>query len=267
MKSAFLLLSAAVFTLAAQGLWLGMLKNFGLVAPNYKQKEIPFSQGPLFLGSAVFAFWTAELFGFFSRTYYPFLFLLSGMALLGFIDDTLGGREAKGFRGHFRSLLHGKLTTGGLKATAGALLALVVASTMETQPAQILLAAVLIALTANTLNLLDLRPGRALKAWLGLVLLLFLVGGQLRWLLPLLGASLIWAPLDLRAQAMLGDSGANCLGAALGYSLAQSLGWRWQLGTVILFLLLNLLSERYSFSRLIERNPLLRFLDRLGRAQ
>ncbi len=74
---------------------------------------------------------------------------------------------------------------------------------------------------------------------------------------------------------MLGDAGANALGALLGYVIfvglapAASAGMGPALailGVVAgLLLLVNGLSERYSYSELIERNALLRWLDRLGR--
>lgn len=269
LKIAFLIISGGLFGLLVQGMWLHLLRSSGLVVPNYQGKEIPVGQGPLFLGSAAFAFWLGDLVGFVSMpVFFPFLFLLAGMVLLGFIDDTLGNDQSRGFRGHFKSLFRGQLTTGGLKAIGGGFLALVVTSAMLEEPAQILLAALVIALSANTVNLLDLRPGRALKFfWLGILILLFVPGSRLFVLLPLLGASLVWAPLDLRARAMLGDSGSNCLGASLGYSLVTTLSWQWQVGVLVLFLVLNLLSERYSFSAIIEKNPVLRFFDLLGRAQ
>ena len=246
LRIAYLIALGGAFALLVQGMWLGMLRGSGLLVPNFQGKEIPVGMGPLFLGSAAFAFWLGELIGF-----------LSLSAFLSFL-----------FRGHFRNLLRGKLTTGGLKAMGGGFLALLVATTLTGEPARIFLAALLIALSANTLNLFDLRPGRALKLfWLGVLILVSIPSSKLFVLMPIVGVSLVYAPLDLRAKAMLGDSGSNCLGCALGYSLAASLSWQWQLAVVVFLFLLNLLSERYSFSAIIEKNPLLRFLDLLGRGQ
>jgi hypothetical protein len=64
---------------------------------------------------------------------------------------------------------------------------------------------------------------------------------------------------------MLGDAGSNALGAMLGLKSVDRLhGWaRWAaIGTLAG---LNLLGERTSIGRLIERTPGLRELDRLGR--
>jgi hypothetical protein len=66
---------------------------------------------------------------------------------------------------------------------------------------------------------------------------------------------------------MLGDAGANPMGAVAGFLIVAGLpAW----GVVLYFaamLALNLASERYSFSRFIESNVVLRRLDMLGRAE
>jgi len=70
---------------------------------------------------------------------------------------------------------------------------------------------------------------------------------------------------DLREAFMLGDTGANALGAALGLGavLTASPGARTAVAVVLLFL--TLVSEVVSFSRIIERVPPLRAFDGLGR--
>ena len=63
---------------------------------------------------------------------------------------------------------------------------------------------------------------------------------------------------------MLGDTGVNPLGAALGLATVamSSASVEW---AVLAFLAaLNLASERWSFSRIIDAVPPLRWLDRLG---
>ena len=59
---------------------------------------------------------------------------------------------------------------------------------------------------------------------------------------------------DLTGKFMLGDAGSNVLGAVVGMGLAVGLGLYWRLGVLALLLVLNLLSERYSFTRLIDGN-------------
>jgi UDP-GlcNAc:undecaprenyl-phosphate GlcNAc-1-phosphate transferase len=148
-----------------------------------------------------------------------------------------------------------------------------------------------IALSANTVNLADLRPGRALKV--GFVLLAFAllstlvlcarsnvpVGGTILAVTivgVLLGGPLLamW-PYDVSERGMLGDGGANAIGALLGYVIFVGLAPAASAGSgpalailgivAGLLLLVNGLSERYSYSEFIERSAVLRWLDRLGR--
>ncbi|HEY3415855.1 MAG TPA: glycosyltransferase [Armatimonadota bacterium] len=214
---------------------------------------------------------------------FPFLLPLSllGWMLLGLLDDLWGNADRKGFRGHVRALLQGKLTTGGVKLLGGGLLALAMAWHLADHDplrlAAVPVAALLIALSANALNLFDLRPGRALKLfWLGTVLLLgFLLPDALfgagqpylpYTLLLLLLASLLYAPLDFAGMMMLGDTGANALGAFLGTCLAVTAPLPVQGALVAVLIGLHLYTERISLTRLIERVPWLRWLDALGRS-
>ena len=99
-----------------------------------------------------------------------------GGGLAGYIDDVDqgahdGGKVAKGLKGHLGALAHGQVTTGvikiaGIGASALAASALVgsKATSVGGKAADLALNTVLIAGTANLANLLDLRPGRALKA-------------------------------------------------------------------------------------------------------
>lgn len=99
-----------------------------------------------------------------------------GGAVAGYIDDVDqgahdGGKVAKGLKGHLGALAHGQVTTGiikiaGIGASALAASALVgsKATSMGGKVADLALNTVLIAGAANLANLLDLRPGRALKA-------------------------------------------------------------------------------------------------------
>lgn len=230
-----------------------------------------------------------------------------GAMAFGIIDDVWGGKDAKGFRGHVGSLARGQMTTGGLKLLGigvVAFLAAVYTSLSEGLAAArmsgppviaiavtTLLGTLVIALSANVVNLADLRPGRALKV--GFVLWVFAMLSTLvlcaQGHVPATGTAIamvivavllagpmaaIW-PYDVGERGMLGDAGANALGALLGYVIfvglapAASAGMGPALailGVVAgLLLLVNGLSERYSYSELIERNAFLSRLDRLGR--
>ncbi|MEJ5946507.1 hypothetical protein WDZ17_14515 [Pseudokineococcus basanitobsidens] len=203
-------------------------------------------------------------------------------AALGAVDDLVGSADAKGLRGHLGALARGRLTTGGLKvlgigaaSLAGA--ALVdgprrgAASPAPARAADRLVAGALVAGTANLVNLLDLRPGRALKA---VLLLGHLVGGAgvpgSRPAGPLAaagaGSAAVLLLPDLRERGMLGDCGANAAGALLGAALLTRTRSRTARGGVLAAVLaLTAASERVSFTRVIEGTPVLAALDRLGR--
>lgn len=246
-----------------------MLRDTGAVRPNYRGEEIPVGAGifmPFVYCAIVVAMQRLEI------RWLVFLFGITYFGLLGLVDDLLGSRSSTGFKGHFASLMRGKLTTGALKALGGGLGALLISSFASPHSPwwQILTGALLIALAANTLNLFDLRPGRAIKVFFLWFLALIFVGwksGNFSLLTPMAGCALAYAPHDLKARAMLGDTGSNMLGAALGMVSAWTLSFSAQVGVVVFLLALHLFTERYSLTAIIERNELLRFLDNLGRSE
>ena len=227
-----------------------------------------------------------------------------GGGLAGYIDDVDqgahdGGKVAKGLKGHLGALAHGQVTTGvikiaGIGASALAASALVgsKATSVSGKAADLALNTVLIAGAANLANLLDLRPGRALKATV-------LVATPLSYFscaaakTPASGASgapsakpvspaspasaqrLLASGLnaaditalveDLQETTMLGDTGANAAGALLGTSLAANDSWKLRLGTALGVVGLILASEKVSFSKVIAANPALNWLDQLWR--
>ncbi len=164
--------------------------------------------------------------------------------LLGFFDDVFGGCE-RGFRAHLRA----RRTTGVLKLAGIPLVGFWRTRSLG--------GAALVGLFANFLNQLDTKPGRCLKAYL-------LGAAAVR---APVGLAVLLLPYDLRERVMLGDAGSNALGAVLGLkSVARLHGWgRWlAIGTLAG---LNVLGERRSLGEAIERKPVLRRLDRLGRVQ
>jgi UDP-N-acetylmuramyl pentapeptide phosphotransferase/UDP-N-acetylglucosamine-1-phosphate transferase len=196
--------------------------------------------------------------------------VVAGLAflILGLADDLIEDAGSRGFRGHLRALAAGKLTGGGIKLLGGVLAALVVASLAapERRTAWLLpLGAAVVASTANVANLLDLRPGRCTKVFLplwGAGCLLDPPGGA--WSAGLAGAALAALRFDLRERGMLGDAGANALGAVVGTLLLAGPVWLL-LAALAVLLALQLLSERVSFSRVIDGNRVLRAADRFGR--
>jgi len=196
-----------------------------------------------------------------------------GAGAVGFYDDIVGARpdqrRDKGFRGHLGALREGRVSAGLVKV-AGIGLAGLVAGRAVTRGrgargvADALLAGGVIAGTANLINLLDLRPGRALKA--GLLLGTPLVAGRAGGIVAgPVGAAAALLPEDLDERTMLGDSGANALGALLGLGIAASTGTKGRAAVFAGLVALTAASEKVSFTKVIERTPVLRELDALGR--
>jgi len=120
-------------------------------------------------------------------------------------------------------------------------------------------AAVLVALSANLLNQLDTRPGRALKAFiLGAILVRNTPRGAL-------AVAVLLAPYDHREMTMLGDAGSNALGAVLGLHSVRRFSGPRRLGAIGALALLTVLADRRSLGELIESTPGLKRLDALGR--
>jgi hypothetical protein len=198
--------------------------------------------------------------------------LLMIMFVAGWWDDQRGDERPRGFVGHLGALGGGALTGGVIKLLAGGVVGLGTA-VLLLRGFQSLRAVVVItlivALAANLLNLLDRAPGRAGKSFLLIALPLAVFGDPLWRIIAAgaIGAMVAVLPLDLKAKGMLGDAGANPLGALLGLGLVVAFaGSFWALVVVALILLaLNLASERWSFSAVIERTTWLARLDHLGR--
>ncbi|MDP9235420.1 MAG: hypothetical protein M3P01_12855, partial [Actinomycetota bacterium] len=125
-------------------------------------------------------------------------------------DDHQGDERARGFAGHLASARSFQLTGGIVKLAAG-VAAGVVAGALIANGSAIIEVALLVALGANTINLLDRAPGRAGKvALVGLVPLAAL--GAASWTVTAAGsiaALAVALPADLHERAMLGDAGAN----------------------------------------------------------
>jgi hypothetical protein len=168
---------------------------------------------------------------------------VAAVAAIGLADDLWSGPE-RGFRAHLRS---GR-TTGVLKLIGIPTIGLIATRRIS--------GALLVGLAANTLNQLDTRPGRALKAYIAAAV-------------PLdapVGIAVLLLPYDLREMAMLGDSGSNALGALLGLNSVERFTGRGRWVAIGALAGLTILGERTSIGRLIERTPGLAWVDSLGRS-
>ena len=244
-----------------------------LARTNFAGREVSLAEGALVVaGTCALA----------RRTGRPLdLLALAGIGGLGLLDDLLephqrraGRPVSKGLRGHLASLRSGRVTTGAAKALGIPALALLAAAggPAPRGGAMVPVDAALTAGCANLANLLDLRPGRALKAVLPPAALLALTAGQderarsgARLAVAALLPGALALPADLREHGMLGDAGANVLGAAVGAAATRTLPAPARLAVLGGVVALTLASEKVSFSAVIDRTPALRALDRAGR--
>jgi UDP-GlcNAc:undecaprenyl-phosphate/decaprenyl-phosphate GlcNAc-1-phosphate transferase len=263
---------------------LRALHDAGHVRTNFRGRSLPMSFGVLALAAGLLALIPLTLIArlapseVFEAQTLPVVAYALGVLALGLLDDTLApepesgakGSESppRGWRGHGSAALRGELSTGVLKAVGSLGLALLTLSYLGLSNGRWLLAAGVLVLATNVFNLLDLRPGRATKAFVLLGAALSIGSRDLRplWTLGLFAApALVAGVYDLRERAMLGDAGANLLGALAGLWLVLTLSGTGQLIALALLAVITLYGELRSISALVERTPLLRELDSWGR--
>jgi UDP-GlcNAc:undecaprenyl-phosphate/decaprenyl-phosphate GlcNAc-1-phosphate transferase len=191
----------------------------------------------------------------------------AGAAAFGGYDDLAGSGDRRGFRGHLGALRHGEVTTGAIKLGGIGVTGLASAAVAGGSPADVVINAGLVAGGANLLNLFDLRPGRAIKVAVASGALIAAGGsvtGRRAGVAAPLAAGLGLLREDLAERAMLGDCGANALGAMLG-AAAAGLPRTARIALLAGIGGLTAASEKVSFTKVIERRPALRWLDMLGR--
>jgi UDP-GlcNAc:undecaprenyl-phosphate GlcNAc-1-phosphate transferase len=197
-----------------------------------------------------------------------------GVALLGLLDDSLGRAgetgSPRGWRGHVAALLGGRFSTGAIKAIGAFALAAYAVSGRGRENLDYLADLALLLLATNVFNLLDLRPGRVEKAF-GLLLVGLGLGGWTLEPFGLLGLFIgpvaVGAAFTLRERAMLGDTGSNLVGALAGVSLIEVLGDDARLVALGVIAALTVYGEFRSINAFVERVPLLRHLDSMGRVE
>ena len=258
---------------------------------NHRGEPVTLLEGPVYAAAASAAVLAAP--GLSGRMRAAGVAAAAGAGAFGVYDDLYGNADRRGIKGHLTALAHGEVTTGGVKI-AGIGAVGVLGGCLARRGGSVLdkaLAAVVVAGAANAVNLLDLRPGRAIKgatlaAAPGLlsravhrdVAQAGVSGAPRRGTdLPMagsantmaaagLGAALALLPEDLGERSMLGDAGANALGALLG--LAAAAGARSTAGLACRAAALtgvNLASEKVSFTKVIAGSTPLNAIDLWGR--
>ncbi len=275
-----LTLAAALGLVGGMAAWRMMRDTFAkalFLRTNVRGADVPVAVGvilPIVLLAVASLLVLADSADWFEVATGPLLttvLAVSGFAMVGLLDDLAGDGSSRGFGGHLRALAKGTLTTGAVKLFGGGAIALLVASTVSDQrPARLLADAALIALSANLANLLDRAPGRVVKwAIIAAVPIAIVAGvdGRLAGPVVVLAATLALLVPDLREQMMQGDTGANAIGSTLGVAVVLTTAPSTRSIVLFVVLGLNLISERFSFSVLIDRTPPLRAFDRLGRSK
>ena len=264
-------------------LFKSMLVNGNVIRPNYKNEMIPVGMGIVFLpmiiiNSIILGFVTLNNIWFVSSSNYNlnivwllclalYIFSMMAMFFAGALDDLIGNRNVSGLKGHFKSLFKGELTTGGFKALFGGFVGLVVSVCISSSIVDIIANTLIIALSTNLMNLFDLRPGRAIKAYLVIMIPIYitLTGYTKVFPLLILPNVLAYFNTDLKARGMMGDTGSNVLGISIGVLMALGYGIKVRLAWLVFLILMHLITEKFSLTKIIEKNRVLKFIDNLGR--
>ncbi len=235
---------------------------------NHRGEPVTLLEGPAVAVAAVAAAALAPALP--ARTRAALAIAGTGAAAFGCYDDLAGRGQRRGFRGHLGALARGELTSGAVKIGGIGASGAAAAALLGGSAADVAINAGLAAGGANLLNLFDLRPGRAIKVTLAATAMLA-AGG--RAVGPAAGcaaaapagAALALLPDDLGERAMLGDAGANALGALLGTAMAATAPRKARVTALAAVIGLTAASEVVSFTKVIERTPPLHWLDMLGR--
>lgn len=239
-------------------------------ALNYRGRAIPAVGGivfvPVMLAAVLLLLF---LYPHRSSEYQAFLLLICSMGFSGIVDDMAGNKNIKGFKGHIGSAISGHMTTGFIKAATGILAACIISLKKSAGLSEVTANILVIALWSNTVNLFDLRPGRAIKVYaIAALILLYAALPDITAALPLMAlliAVLAYSSFDLKEICMLGDTGANILGISIGYYSIVLLDSGSRLVIAAALIILNLVAEKVSISDLVSGSRILSYLDSLGR--
>lgn len=258
-------------------LWQALRPTFAqplFARENYRGHRLPVAAGLVIVFSTLVAsgVWLLVVAGRDRQPIEPVLWstamVAGGMGLLGLLDDLAGSGGSRGFAGHVGALRRGELTTGIVKLVGGGVVAVIaVASATDDGPGGLLVRAAVVALAANLGNLFDRAPGRVIKvAVTGFAVVAVAARDDVALAGPAIpvGAGLALLLPDLRERCMLGDTGANVLGAAAGLAIALTATTATAIAVAVVLAAFNAASEWVSFSRVIDRIAPLRWVDRLG---
>jgi UDP-GlcNAc:undecaprenyl-phosphate GlcNAc-1-phosphate transferase len=266
-----LLLSSAIsgFSFyAIRGQIMYFLKQKNVVQRNYAGEQVLGSGGLLILIPCLLAVLPSFLIS--PSPLLPlFVIIILSLAFCGMLDDLLGDSSSKGLADHIKNFLKGSFSTGILKAITGVLIGFLLAWLRNNGWILLILDTFVFAFSVNTVNLMDLRPGRAIKSFAVIVFLIAVFSGfsQMQYVMPIITVLMFYIRGEMEEVYMLGDIGSNLLGGILGFYGVLVLTPAIKGILLFLLLFLHLFTEFHSLSASIENIPLLKKIDMLGRKQ
>lgn len=264
----FAFIIALILSFAGSPVILKVLIKGNTFSPNYKGEKIPICMGLIFVFAQVI---TLSIIYILLKDDIEILYYLISvvfMGLVGLLDDLIGEKNIKGLKGHIVSFVKGDFTTGGIKAGIGFLISLFISILISDNILNTMVNTFVIALFTNYSNIFDLRPGRSIKAFIiaSIALLITCRADNYQYIIySFYGILLVYFPKDLKAKAMMGDVGSNVLGITLGIYCALSGSLTVRVIYLLILLIIHIIAERYSFTKIIDNNRLLKFIDNLGR--
>lgn len=245
-----------------------------LARPNYKGVNLNPTLGLAVaasaLGVVIWSLGARALAGRWEDRFDVYLWVLGACVLVlaaGFLDDLAEG-GARGLKGHLESALRGRPTTGLVKVVAALIAGVLVVTGLPSRQWWVMGAGVvLMAGCANVWNDLDVAPGRAGRTFVYFALVIPFVSATSvpqALMFVLLAAELPALRYDLLEKGMLGDAGANLLGFVVGMGLYAVLPPLWVVVAGLVVIVLNLIGETVTFSKIIASAPPLRWFDQLG---
>ncbi len=244
---------------------------------NHRGEELTLLEGPAFVVGAVSSLFVAP--GLSSKFRMCSILVTGTAGIVGLVDDLGEQGSYKGFTGHLKALANRKISTGMLKVLALSASGIIASALVTHETARskgssvhhpklwfdILIGGGIIAGSSNLINLMDLRPGRALKIVLVSAPASIGSGPAAIPIAVAVGAAAALLPDDLNENTMLGDTGANAAGALLGLAVVQGLSIKAQYRVFASLVALTALSEKISFSKIINDVPVLAKFDNWGR--
>ncbi|HHY82050.1 MAG TPA: hypothetical protein GX505_05140 [Clostridiales bacterium] len=269
MNLVLLILSGIIAGLAFIGMksrLLSLLSLKKLYVENYSGKKVLTGGGLLILFPCLLAslpFYLLQP----ASEHVLYTAMMPVFVFCGLLDDILGDSASKGLAGHFRTFMNGRMSTGMLKAIVGVLFGFFLALSRSSSFFIVTMDVLLFSLSVNFINLLDLRPGRAVKVFSFFTLAAAVLTGFLDayLLLPVAVVLALYIGGELEEQYMLGDAGSNLLGGIMGYYGVAALSLHAKGILVVFLILMHILSEYKSISKIIDEVPLLKKIDMLGR--